>query len=658
MMSSLGPRRQKGMATIITVLMAGLAITVSTLGILYSVRSANDRQMAVHATTHSESGAWAAAEVIRKYLEGRAALKDGLTTLPATLSFALGTNAITASWLSVTAVDATSYRVTTNIRSENAAERSTTVFQSVYTVTTGGGGSAPTTQLGSPLTIHNDLNLTGGIAFKGDNPRLVVEGSATLNNASITGLKTIKATKDILIGSGISVDEVFANGTLTLTGSANTLNGSALGNVTISSGGTQGVINTNSDLNISNGSVATGNALGNITDSSGGSQGTLTAGKDIAISNGSVTESNAVGYVTITSWPTTTRVNSQATVTCPSQYWGNYASIKAKATIGCPTSNVVAPAVVTINLMKPLVPFTVPKDHVDAYELKDSANYILEYVNGRMSVTVANVNGIANGTYYLGNYGWSGNRGWNDFLCSAVDTNRNCTLPATPDATLRTICQGQSTSNTCFSYDAASSTWTVSGKNLAPGVFWFNGNVNLSNGTYYNTFLATGNIATSGSHKTYSENYVGYAAICQNQFPINATPDFQGLYPTQLCDISKSAMKSNAIGNIAYLAGGYVGGNFSGGQITLGASTEVFGSVIAGDLLLTGGSSTVHGYVTAAGQGSSTNNTWGGSTTIDLTNLPPGYDPSTIPDTSNGSGQGSGSGSGTPLAILKWARYL
>ncbi|WP_163020482.1 DUF342 domain-containing protein [Pseudomonas viridiflava] len=650
-------RRQNGMATIASVLLIGLAITVSTLSMIYGVRSASQKQMAVHSSTHSQSGAWAALDVVRKFLEQQAATDAGVTALKP-LNFSMGTNTISVTWGSVVpAADGTT-QVIGILTSKNEPARSASVLQATFTVVQGSAGSAPAVDLPAAVTIHNDLDMSGGIDFKGgDNARLVVEGNAKLGSASIVGLQSIKATKDISIGSGISVQDVFANGKLSLTGSGNVMTGSALGDITVDSGGSQGTLKTNGNLTISNGSVAKGDALGWIKASSGGSHGTLTAGGDLTVSNGTIGQANAVGYVMITSWPTTKIVNSQATVTCPSQYWSNYQSIKAKSTINCPTANVTAPAAVSISLMQRLTAFSVDPQRVDTYPLKDAANYAFEYENNRIKVTVQNVNGLADGAYWLGNYGYQSNRGWQNFLCQQVDTNNNCTLPSKPTTSLRTLCQGFSNSNGCVTYSKG--VWSISGKNLAPGVMWFQGDVNASNGTYYNTFLATGNISTSGSHKTYGMNYAGYGVVCQNQYPVNKTADFEGMYPTNYCDMASGTLKANAIGNAAFLAGGYIGDIFSGGSITLGASTEVFGSVIAGDLLGTGGNSIVHGYINAAGQGTGSVNAWGGSTTIDLRDLPPGFMPGKLPSMDGGgSGSGSGGAATEASASIRWARYL
>ncbi|MBO3275252.1 hypothetical protein [Pseudomonas schmalbachii] len=122
-------------------------------------------------------------------------------------------------------------------------------------------------------------------------------------------------------------------------------------------------------------------------------------------------------------------------------------------------------------------------------------------------------------------------------------------------------------------------------------------------------------------------------------------------------------MKSNSLGNVALLAGSYVGDAFSGGIITLGSSTEIYGSVVAGDFLNTGGSTRINGYITAAKQSNSTSrNSWGGSTTIDLQNLPPSFNPCSLPDMSGnepcGNGCEPGDGNQSTVATLQWSRYL
>src|SRR5690606_11982693 len=115
----------------------------------------------------------------------------------------------------------------------------------------------------------------------------------------------------------------------------------------------------------------------------------------------------------------------------------------------------------------------------------------------------------------------------------------------------------------------------------------FDGNLVVGNGVYVSTFIATGNIATSGSHRNMSPNYAGHAVTCANATPPggSAAPDFAQLVPLNLCNVAGGTMTGAPVANIAYLAGGRApgGGGFSGGDITLGASTRADGAVLAGN---------------------------------------------------------------------------
>ncbi|TBV09062.1 hypothetical protein DNK34_03805 [Pseudomonas dryadis] len=723
--------RQRGMATILVVMLAGMALTVTALGIMYSVRTSQDKQVTVHATTHSQAGAWVAVEALRLYLQTLD--KDALDGLAASaqLAFTIAGNKVTAQNFAlepITGDTNNTHRFATDISYQDVAARASSTISVVYDVIPANSATTPSREPWSDvLNIYNDLNMTGGISILGgDLAKFNVDGSVNLDSASITGIKTLKATGNISIGSGIKVEELYSNGDISLTGSASVLSASALGNITTNSGGSQGVLNANGNIIITNGSVATANALGFITASSGGTHGTFTAAKTISISNGSTTLANAEGNVTLTGGSATT-VNSESNVSSSSQQvstinangsvtalspvninatgdvtlngWGS-ANVRSKGSVTVNSGNLssvlasgnltfngwgsasgtiggtltkeqqyngnvnvnVQPGLVvevpTVDVvpMAQLSAFTLTRPRVDAYGLKTSANYVFQRENGRTKVTVRNINGIADGDYYIGYYQAQSNDRV-DYLCKEVNSSGLCTSPATY-ADTHTICQGNSNQNACFSY--ANDTWSVTGKNLAPGVMWFEGNLSLVNGNFYNTFIATGNIGTSGGHTTTAVNYAGYNAICLNQYPQNATTRFAGLYPTNFCNQANASLIINSIGNIALLAGGYQDTTFSGGTIDLGSSSKIYGSVIAGDLLLTGGDTTISGYVTAAGQGSGTSNNWGGSTTIDLRNLPAGYDPGGIPDMGEiCSVNCTGNQTSWPgQAKVLWSRYL
>ncbi|MNO43259.1 hypothetical protein D3C76_334760 [compost metagenome] len=657
------PSRQRGMATILIVLLAGLALTATALGVMHAVRGAQQKHVAVHAATHAQAGAWAGVEILRQYFEQLDPAELNALEVNDEISIQVGNRELHAAIVELQAPAQGSsdkrYSVTANLRNQDDAARATSTIQAVFAVTPGGSGQpSPGEPWDNVIDISGNLDMRGNIDVKGgDRAHFNVDGNVKLNNAAITGIKTLRATGDIEIGSAIQIEELFSNGNISLSGAASVLKASALGNITINSGGgSQGVLNANGNIVISNGSVGTANALGLINASSGGSHGTLTAVRTITISNGTTASANAVGSITVNNWPTVRTLSSQADVQCPSANWNNFDSIAAGGQArNCPAApaKIRAPTSVSIALMAPLQPFTPPKPHVDAYELKDSANYVFEYRNGQILVSVRNINGISDGSYRLGKSRTNSN--WWGYLCKELDGDGFCLVP------LRKVTRGTWDGDQNISY--SNGKWKLTGDAgdnspavFAPGALWFQGDVELASGKFRNTILATGNISTSGNHRTWSVNYAGYAETCNSSY-------YNGLYPNDFCDRATQKLKSNSLGNVALLAGGYVGNTFSGGDIELGPSSKIYGSVVAGNWLQTGGSTLISGYITVARQGdSSGSNSWGGSTTIDLQNLPPSFDPGGIPDMDgNPPCQDNCEPDDTEQpgqATLQWSRYL
>lgn len=722
------PLRQRGMATILIIVLTGMALTVTALGVMYSVRTSQEHQVTVHAATHSQSGVWAAAEALGLYLERLDEIALIAFNQDNPLEFYINNNPVVAKVFPLT--NAPQRHIRAEISYTDIAAKSTSILEVVYNIPLNGGSKGDGLDQELDGTLYfKDLDLSGSIDVKGGDTEIFnVEGDAKLDSASVIGIKTINAGGDITIGSGIKVDNLYANGNITLTGSANVLTASSLKNITIKSSGTKGVLSANENIIITNGSVSAANALGFIEASSGGGKhGTFTAGKTITIkgggedireasakgnmlldggsadivntesdisgkqkittinANGSVIASepsqvNAIGNVTINGWgnPSITSKGSviintgnleniRASGNLTFKGWG-YAAGKIGGALSKEGGNdrvkvTVTPGLnvdvqpVKVLLMKKLSKLSFASPKIDAQSLKESANYIFQAEGRKMKVSVRNINSIPNGDYYIGKYS-AQNNDRVDYLCKEVNNSGVCTAPSSYTET-QTICQGYSNQNPCFSF--SDGTWGVTGKNLAPGIMWFEGNLALTSGGFYNTFIASGNIKTSGDHATTAINYAGYETVCLNRYPKYENARFGTLYPKNLC--GSTELINSSIGNIALLAGGYVGTTFEGGAISVGASSEILGSVIAGDYLNTSGSTTIRGYVLAAGQGSGTTSPLSGSTTIDLRNLPPSYAPSEIPNMGevNGNGNGNG-GEGEGGAFKKveilWSRYL
>ncbi|WP_246434547.1 hypothetical protein [Teredinibacter haidensis] len=660
------PQQQQGVATILVILLITLAMTVSAIGVVYSLRGNQELQMAAHANTRAQASAWTGVEIFRNYLFQLSNDITALGTLAGTLPITVETMANTT--LSAEIVDITApatqnaddiYLITVNIRAEDAAAQSSSVVQVVYQVSPflcGGNG-----ELTSTLDFHRDLSLGGDISILSDNntaSTFYVDGAVNLSNVSANGVSALYATGDINIGSSAYVPEVHSNGNIRLYGGSSVGIVKAVGSVTTEGGASiTGSAYANDEIILGGSSVGKIYSRSYVNRTGWAATGDINAGDYVTINGGPISNIAAVGNVTINASTNVGEIVSEGDIQCPYNSWNSFISLHAGGALNnCSTGDGVdsqASESVSVTTIDELQPFTMEPVMVDAWALKSQANYTFEIDDGKMRVTVQNINSVVNGVYYIGKKSGT-NR---DFLCEEVDGNSNCTAPTAPTLT---ICNGHSANNACFSYDSDTSTWGIDGKNMAPGVAWFEGNLLLGNGQYYNTFIATENISTSSAHKTYAVNYIGYEAVCTNSFPSNTSADFAGLYPTNYCDLNEGTLITNAVGNLSLLAGGYDPSDettYVGGNISLGASTEIFGTVMSGDYLYTGGSTTVHGFITASGLGSSgeaTGNTLGGSTTVDLQSLPVSYEPATIPNMAAGSCDNANTAVSWPL----WSQYL
>ncbi len=681
-------RQQQGIATILIVVLVGIALTATSLGMMHSIRSSQEKHVAVNAVTHAQTGAWAAAEALRRYL---VTLEEGdLIALPNTFDITLDSayGDISANNVVVTPNGVGEYRVTADIVNIHNAAHSSAALGIAVDITVPNCAACPE----APVTINfnDDLSISGGIGLydsTGTAINLHVNGDITLGGASINPLQEVQATGKVTLGSGVTVDTIKANDDVTL---ANTVVGTVrtTGDLSMSGGGSIQSAWVNGQVTSSfigdNGFI---NAIGDITINGGPYDG-LKSGSTITISNsGTIDSVQAVGDIAIGVWEKVLNVVGMSNLTCVSNFWGTgdrrFDSISINAALNpatCPTasafgtivggqSNVVTP-------MAPEDPLTLNANVIDVWTLKNQANFVLEWdatVN-RIKVTVKNVNNIANDeVYYIGSYpaGYNGGS-YVDYLCKTFDASDRCVTPAEP---LIPICLGSSLSNGCISYNASTNTFTISPATTPPGIIWVNGNLSLSSGHTATTFAVTGNVQTSGALYAWAPNYAGYDEIClanatsvtsidssmEAQLKARFTDEFSEHYPTNFCDTSGDGTYTpNNTGNISFVAGGYDpngSGAFSGGDINFGSLTDITGAVLAGNLLKASGATTVYGMVTAAGQGTRgvEDNIMSASLIIDLRRESATYKPKELPVMGDNS-----SPPANPLenAKLVWARYL
>ncbi|GHD67501.1 hypothetical protein [Jeongeupia chitinilytica] len=635
------PASQRGIATILILLLTGLSLTAAVLGTVYYVRGTQEQGVSAHAMTQAQVKAWTGVEVVKTYLTnldaaGIKTLAAATTSTPIalTLSGVDGVSAKVVSSDSATNPTRLTVQVTGSTATGTRAASTSTV-QVVYAVvpgTTGGPANNPNT-----VNIKGDTTTGGAISATGSNAIFNVDGNFT-SNGSMTGFKVIFATGNLnLNAAGNSAETV-----------------SAQGNVNITNSGSYNKVLAMGDI------VASGKISVSVL---------MQSNKSVTISNSSdIQRIDAIGNVTLSSQANVVTVRSQGSVDgrggnigdllAEGGYQGSWSG-SATGSVGGTVSNggnTTLKVTQQAGLKVPVAPLTLDSlqaNKVDANELRDSANYIFEPdASNAMTVTVKSVSGITDGKYYL-YQGKINNQPFYDWLCTVAQPSKAA------DCVVK-IGRGNSDYNSLVSYNATQKKWTlttsVSGAALPPGIAWFKGDVSFAGGTYINTMIATGNMSTGGNLFVYGVNAASFSDVCNNG-------NFPGLKPANFCAAGASKLTSVPLGNIGLLAGSYEAGysdaaHFSGGTIALGAGNEIHGNIVAGDVLQTSGSTTIYGYVTTAHQSNdaSHQNKFSASTTIRLDGLPDSFNPGLTPPGAGGS-TGTGGSTSTQARVL-WSRYL
>lgn len=676
------PCRQRGIATILALVFVGLAVSVAVFSVVNQLRGAQEQSLALHTQTQAQAKNWAGVEIVAQYFRAKVesnqwqALKDaGSLAVGTAINMGIAGLAAEIVDFQEDVNGSGNDRVTVDISAttdDGTRAEANSWIRAVYQYQPGGGGGNSGSN-DPVMTFNHDLRLGGNIEItteEGYEYEINVRGEldATYGN-SIRGVDIINATDSIAIGSGSTFKRLNSNGDIRLTGSVTgdeELN--ARGNVCLTGGTGVGAVRANGfvygsgsasfgdveaigsssyqgshakcdsySLNDSHGNLFAVNMAGNNNADSikakasvrkvGGSLPNLLAEGDFHIGYGNVSAGSITGAACYNS-----------TNTCPTVPTWKQGDVNISVNQG-----------ITVEI-QPVPEVEIPTGNFDAYLYRTSANYALYMESGEKRITVRNVSGIPDGDYYLSsNTSASGPK--YDRICSTTDCN----------GTSYPFCKGYSDYNSCFQYNSGTKTWSLNGTSLSPGLVWVEGNLAAGNGTYYNTFISTGNITTSGSHKTVAPNFAGYGGGNYNHAGVNM--NFSGIctnatyphYPTQLCGDNGNYDPdgSGGLTDFAYMAGSLVGDTYQGGDITLGASTVAFGSVLAGDTFNSGGSTTIFGYVSAQGQATTSYHQMGGSTRIIVDVLPPTYVPRGSISLSPG-----GNGSDPASLSVLWTRYL
>ena len=660
----LSPTRQRGAASLIFVLLVALVVTASTNEAVKSIRNSQEIGTAVNATSHAQTGVWVAAEAMRAYLDtldsGDIQLLGGPHTTDFDIEMDASYGSVTAEILNYTNIAPNNDQVEVLLVNKHAASRSSAKINVVYNVTytnqpTVADPPVPTVQFAGGLTVTGGINLLNG----GEPINLAVDGDVNIASISVNPINEIHSTGKVSItNSSVSVGSIYADddveldsttvltvrtlGTLETKGSASVADTIANGDVTIKSSGRFEQISTQKNIYVNSG---------------GAGLGIIIAGEDIEASqSGPIDSANAVGDITFDNWFDVEYATAMGDITCVQTGWKRTLTLSANGSLNdCPAGGQTSALDSSVNITTisgasntvvpspELQPRTLPTTEIDVWKINDDVNYFVEYDNSvnKIKVTVNAVNDLDDGdVYYIGSYR-NIHPNYTDYLCTVVDSGGNCTAPSTP---LLPLCFGFSLYSSCISYNPGTQTFTIRPADTAPGIFFFDGNVKLDSGHGMSTILASGNISTHGGFKFWAPNRGAYDKICLGNADHARTKErytdtYSKYYPTNLCDIDNGEYTPLNIGNVALAAGGInpdttvnPDSDYTGGDINLGSSTDIWGAVLAGNFLETGGQTSIKGLVSAGAFGDPTSgdNKIGSNTSIEL-QATDDYDPLALP---------------------------
>ncbi len=651
---ALSPTYQRGAASLVFVFLVSMVVIATTSEAFNTVKKTQEVGTAINAMSHAESATLTAAEAFRLHLISLDS--QNIKTLSSTITIDMEPiyGSMTAENIVVLETSPDVFQIDTTFVNMHAAARSSAKLQVVYhaEIATPAPPGWPTS---ATVNFSGDLNINGGIELLNDGEAvdLIVDGDVDIGGVSVNPINELRSSGKVTIGSRVFIDSILADDDVELANTQSNLV-RTMGDFRATGDASITTVQANGDIEIqASGRFENVSTLQNIIiTSGGGGQGFLLAGEDIdAVSTGSIDSANAVGDIAFGNWYRVNNAVSMQDITCTSRYWTLTDNLSANGSlINCPESNgslnassgasntVVPPAAVT--------PVSLHTPSIDVWSLRDEVNYFVEYdtSNRRIKVTVKSVNGLVDDAEYtLATFRVSG-APYLDYLCSIENSSGQCTSPSTPTLPL---CFGQSLYNDCIRYNTGTNTFTVNPNQTAPGVMFFDGNISMGNGHSITTILASGNITTNGQFEHWAANRGGYEKICQAEashtnggVQARYNEAYSTHFPTNLCDIDTSSYIPTRTGNIGLAAGGVnpdldinPDQMYTGGDIDLGASTDIVGAVLAGNILSTTGQVVIQGAVSAGAFGDerSGKHSLGNSTTIDFSDFGD-FKPLELPD--------------------------
>ena len=224
--------RQRGIATVLIVLLTGLGLTAGVLGTVSYVRDLQEQDRTAHAQTQAQMKAWTGAEVVQQYLgqldgTALAALLDQTASRQQPLELQMqGTGVEGVIAARIVGIDKDAGTITariTGVGAPGTRAEARSVLEVVYGAEAGSEPQPPTMPRASAV-FRGDLSISGGTTSFSNNEgasgyqKIAVDGKLTI--ASASQAKISGCTKGDINMSGGGIDDnamlTSQNGTITI----------------------------------------------------------------------------------------------------------------------------------------------------------------------------------------------------------------------------------------------------------------------------------------------------------------------------------------------------------------------------------------------------------------------------------------------------------
>ena len=222
MLTNSKSHNESGFATILMVLLIGLAIAGSAIGTAYYVNSGKKGLVTSHALTNAKSGAWTGVETFRKYLDelNEVQIKVLHTTGQNIEISTSGGRTLKVKVLSVEEVPTGShkYHVTTNIQNISSGSKASSTLQIVYQVSF---AHSPSTTPGSKSTVTfaDAMNFYGTLDIHTNSDftsrkRVVVNVGGDFKSNGVIGINALNVVGSVNISGSQSgvLESITSNG--------------------------------------------------------------------------------------------------------------------------------------------------------------------------------------------------------------------------------------------------------------------------------------------------------------------------------------------------------------------------------------------------------------------------------------------------------------